>query len=143
MQLQEFAQFIINHWQLWLAFVILLAVIIRMEKSTHVRGVHLWTPSQIIFLVNQENALIVDLREIEDYDKGHLTGAIHIPRSQLQNSLNKIDSDKKRPIILITNNDQYGIQSGVMLRKHEFEQVGILKGGVHAWLAANLPLVSK
>ncbi len=143
MQLQEFTQFIITHWQLWAALVILLAIIIHMEKSTRVRGVHLWNPAQITFLINQENALIVDLREEEEYRKGHLTGAIHIPRVQLSNSLNKLDSDKKRPIVLITNNNQFGIQSGVFLRKQQFEQVGILKGGVHAWLAANLPLVSK
>lgn len=141
--MQEYIQFIMNHWQLWLAFVILLAIVIRMEKSTHVRGVHLWTSSQITFLINQENALIVDLREDDEYRKGHLTGAIHIPRVQLPHSLNKLGSDKQRPIILITNNNQLGIQSGVLLRKQQFEKVGILKGGVHAWLAANLPLISK
>src|SRR5574337_1169861 len=133
--MQEFTQFVINHWQLWLAFVILLAVIIRMEKSTKVRGVHLWTPSQITFLINQENALIIDLRETEDYQKGHLAGAINIPRVQLEHSLNKLGQDKQRPIVLITNNNQFGIQSGVMLRKQQFEKVGFLKGGIHAWLA--------
>lgn len=45
-------------------------------------------------LVEQEKDLsIIDVRTKEQYDNGHIPGAIHIPLSQLENHLDELDKD--------------------------------------------------
>ncbi len=49
-------------------------------------------------IVENKEALIIDCREEEEYQAGHITGAINIPLSQFRNRLNEIPKD--RPVIL-------------------------------------------
>ena len=46
----------------------------------------------------ENNAFIVDVREKDEYDKGHLINAINIPLSELRSRVNEIPKD--RPVYL-------------------------------------------
>lgn len=50
----------------------------------------------------QENILFVDLRAKEEYDKGHLPNAIHIPFKGLlnKNSINTLKDHRKKTVVL-------------------------------------------
>ncbi|MBS0359415.1 MAG: rhodanese-like domain-containing protein [Proteobacteria bacterium] len=139
--LQHFPQFFMAHWALWLAFIVLLGLVVRSELSAQVRGIKLLSPQQAVYLINREDAVVIDLRDESSYVTGHITGAIHLPQNEFQDKQKKIEKYKKKPVILSCGNSQNSTKFGSELRKNGFEQVYALKGGLNAWLAANMPLV--
>ncbi|MDO5302103.1 MAG: rhodanese-like domain-containing protein [Tissierellia bacterium] len=49
-------------------------------------------------LKNDKNALLVDVREADEYKAGHIPGAINVPLSTIQNSHKKKLPKKDQPI---------------------------------------------
>lgn len=49
--------------------------------------------------VNNENALLVDVRSMEEYDNGHVPGAKLIPLDQLEARIGEFGPDKSAPIV--------------------------------------------
>ena len=53
-------------------------------------------------LINRENATVVDIRSQEEFAKGHLAGAQHLPLTQIQsNNLGPVEKHKDAPIIVV------------------------------------------
>ncbi|GAB4392105.1 MAG: hypothetical protein Tsb005_04700 [Gammaproteobacteria bacterium] len=139
--MHQFTQFVINHWQLWLALAIVLLLIIRLELTTQVKGVLLLTPQQATHLINHEHAVIIDVRNDAEFRRGHLAGAKHIDSEQIDKSLKKLNRYKNKPILVLGAKEQQGIKAGAILCQQGFEHVATLKGGFQAWLSAKMPLV--
>jgi len=139
--MNEFIQFLINHWALWVAFVLLLGMLAMLEGQGKVRGVQKVSPQDAIDLINRQHAVVVDVRTEEEFAKQHINNAKNIPLSELENQINQLMKYKQKPIILTCNTGQRTIIAGVKLKKHGFESVYSLHGGLKAWLALNLPLV--
>ena len=47
-----------------------------------------------------DGALWIDIRELEEWQEGHLPGAIHIPRGNLESRIERAAPDKTQPIVL-------------------------------------------
>ncbi len=62
-------------------------------------------------LIKEKQALLVDVREPEEYASGHIKGAINIPLQNLTQNLNQIP--KNRPVILYCSTG-YRTAMGVM-----------------------------
>ncbi|MBP6626364.1 MAG: rhodanese-like domain-containing protein, partial [Arenimonas sp.] len=48
------------------------------------RGFKGVSPAQLTELINRENALVVDLRGLGDFEKGHIIGSRHVLPSQVE-----------------------------------------------------------
>jgi len=94
---------------------------------------------QATLLINQQNALVLDVREAADYEKGHMLNARNIALGELESRAPEIEKHKAKPVIVVCDD---GNRSGraTALRKHGFEQVFTLSGGIGAWRQAGLPL---
>jgi len=136
-----FIQFVINHWPLWLAFVVLVAMVIRLESRSNVRGVELVGPHMAVNLINREDAIVIDVRDRSAFEKGHIINAKHIPFKEIEDNIQKFNDAKSKPIIINGTQDQQATQAGVLLKQKGFEHVHTLKGGVTAWKEASLPLL--
>lgn len=103
-------------------------------------GGHALTPMQATLLINRQDALIVDVRDSNEYVGGHLPEARNIPADQLEQRIGEIDKFKDTPVLLVC---QSGSRSGSVCKKLEglgFTKVHNLEGGISGWLAAGLPL---
>ena len=49
--------------------------------------------------INNENAMLVDVRSMEEYDHGHVPGAKLIPLDQVEARLSEFGTDKSAPIV--------------------------------------------
>lgn len=54
-------------------------------------------------LINKQNALVIDVRPVKDFAKGHIARSINMPADEIQRRLNELS--KSRPIIVV---DQTG-----------------------------------
>lgn len=96
------------------------------------------SPADVVIKVNDKNAQLVDVRTEAEFAKGTLAGAINIPAADLVSRLDTLD--KKRPVILITQNGRRAAQELKQFKGKGFSDVYTLEGGLVAWQAAKLPL---
>ncbi len=130
--------FIGNHPYLCGAFVLLLALFIHNEMRRGGRSVSV---QQLVELVNRENALVLDVRDRREYDSGHIVNAVNIPFSALNSRLDELSKHKERAIVVSCKMGQHSGTAGVLLRKHGFQNVVRLKGGLAEWRNQSLPMV--
>lgn len=140
MLLDQIVEFIGAYWYLFLALVVVVALL---THNILVGGKGSVEPLQATEMINHQDAVVVDVRPAADYAKGHIINAINVPMNGFKNQIATLTKHKTKPIII---NCRSGAQSSVacaQLRKSGFEQVFNLRGGIMAWEAANLPLTRK
>ena len=90
-------------------------------------------------LINQKHAVVIDLRRQKDYELGHLPGARHVPADELASRAEELSRFKARPTILVATGQNSG-KAAKTLKAQGFKDVFLLKGGMSAWVEANLPI---
>jgi rhodanese-related sulfurtransferase len=95
---------------------------------------------QATLLINQQNALVLDVREAAEYEKGHVLNARHIPVEDLAARSAEMEKYKSKPVIVVCESGNRADRAAAALRKQGFEQAVSLSGGVAAWRQAGLPL---
>ena len=88
------------------------------------------------------SALVLDVREADEFAQGHLPGAINIPRGLLEFRISNDTGlqDVARPILLYCKTSGRAALSAVALRAMGFTAVRSVAGGFDAWAAAGLPV---
>jgi rhodanese-related sulfurtransferase len=95
---------------------------------------------QATLLINQQNALVLDVRDAAEYEKGHVLNARHIAMGELQGRSAEIERYKAKPVIVVCESGNRSEKAAATLRKQGFGQVFSLNGGMGAWKQAGLPL---
>ncbi|KTC89407.1 rhodanese-like domain-containing protein [Fluoribacter dumoffii] len=136
--MEHLGQFIINHWQLWLAFIVILLLTFINELITQKKKAKEITPQVAVDLINNENAVVVDLRDKEAFTQGHIIDSIHAKSEEFEQK--KMDKYKNKPIILVATRaiDAQTLASKI---RGQGYQPHVLGGGIAAWQNADLPLV--
>lgn len=132
-------EFMLNHPILVGCFCVLLAAFIGLETRRGGRGV---SPQQLTNLVNQGNAIVLDVRDGKEYRAGHITGSKNIAFSGLKDKIGELGSDKTKTVILVCKMGQHSGAAGRILSAAGFKDVRRLTGGISGWQADGLPLVS-
>ncbi|MDO8789372.1 MAG: rhodanese-like domain-containing protein [Sulfuritalea sp.] len=101
------------------------------------------TPAEATLMMNREDALVLDVRETGEWGSGHIHGARHITLAQLEKRLSELDKFKEKPIIVVCATGNRSSSACGQLKKHGFDKVYSLGGGVSSWIEANLPLTTK
>lgn len=136
--MENLGQFIINHWQLWSLFVAVLLATFLNELVTQKKKAKELTPQAAIDLINNANAVVIDLRDKESFKKGHIIDAINAKSEDFEQQ--KMEKYKNKPIILVC---ERGLQAPALAKKIAAEgyQVVVLSGGIASWKNSDLPLV--
>ena len=97
------------------------------------------TPSQVVDLINNKEAIFVDIREKDNFDSGHIHGSINVQKDSFEKQEHLLN--KGKPIVVITENGLDAGGAGVELLKLGIEEVYLLKDGLISWQEESLPLV--
>jgi rhodanese-related sulfurtransferase len=84
------------------------------------------------------DAVLVDVREPEEWREGHVAGARHIPLTQLPDELASLP--RQAPIYLICRSGARSHRAAAYLLTAGFERPRNVKGGMIAWERAGLPV---
>lgn len=133
-------QFVINNWYLFLALAIILALLIGPSLSQRRYGIRSVNPAEAVLLINRESAVVVDVCEPNEYAAGHVPSAVNAPLSSLDKHLKALEKHRHKPVVVACRSGNRSLRAAVMLRKHGFEKVYSLAGGLTAWQRDNLPL---
>jgi rhodanese-related sulfurtransferase len=91
-------------------------------------------------LMNQNNSLVLDVREVKEFAEGRLPRSRHIPLAELNTRIGEIAKYKERPVLLTCRSGARSAGAARTLKKAGFTQVFQLKGGIGAWREAGLPI---
>lgn len=141
--MERLLEFAVNHWGLTLALLGILAALIGTFVYPRIQGIHRITPVDATQMINREEALVLDVRGEAEFKEGHILNSLHIPMKYLSDQMRKMDKHRSRPIITVCRTGQQSAGASAALRKHGFERVYNLSGGILAWQNASLPLIKK
>jgi len=84
--------------------------------------------------------LLIDVRQNHEWNTGHISGATHIPLSDLENRLAEISKD--RLVVVYCHSGMRSIDGSYVLKRHDYPRVRSLAGGVVGWTEAGNPTQS-
>jgi molybdopterin/thiamine biosynthesis adenylyltransferase/rhodanese-related sulfurtransferase len=88
-----------------------------------------------------ENAVWVDVREVEEWREGHLPGAVHVPRGYLESRIEGVVADKSRPVVLYCAAANRSAFAAKTLEELGYTDVHSLAGGFTDWKRNGLEIV--
>jgi len=101
------------------------------------------SPAQAVMLVNRQNALLLDVRDTDEFQATNIVGARNIPLSELETRINELSKYRAKPVVTVCATGNRSGRAVDLLRKAGFEQVYNLAGGLNAWRDAGQPLSTK
>jgi rhodanese-related sulfurtransferase len=93
--------------------------------------------TEAVTLVEQ-GAVLLDVRELDEWEAGRAPQAVHLPMSQLQARAGEIPTD--RTIVCVCHVGGRSAMVADALNRNGWEAVN-LTGGMDAWASAGLPVV--
>ncbi|MEI6896020.1 MAG: rhodanese-like domain-containing protein [Psychromonas sp.] len=142
--MQEYIDFISNNPMLSFAWVAIATMLIHMLIKDKISGVKTINAQQATLLINREDAIVVDVRSKEEFQKGHIVNAKNILLSEIEKgNFASIENDKSTPIIVVCESGTRSTSAAAKLVKAQFTQVTSLFSGMSGWKTANFPTTKK
>ena len=85
------------------------------------------------------NAVIVDVREKDEFDESHIPGAIHMSRGMIELEVEDKFPNRNTTIICHCGGGGRSALAAESLQKMGYKNVRSMAGGFKAWKAAGLP----
>jgi len=124
-----------------IALVGLTLAIIYTELMRLTSGFKAVDPAGLTALINRQDALLVDVSAIADFEKGHIAGAKNVQMSQFDADNKILAKVRELPVAVACRTGTSSADAARKLVKAGFKQVYWLDGGIAAWQQASLPLV--
>lgn len=83
----------------------------------------------------KEEHILIDCREQDEWDAGHISSALFVPLSQFGEKFSQYltDADKEKTIILQCRSGRRSLNACQILMSEGFENLFNLEGGIMAW----------
>ena len=117
------------------ALIILLIVNLYSEKY---RKYQVVDTNGAVSLMDDDELLIIDVREEKERKAGFLSNDLNIPMGQVKAKMDTLDKSKN--ILVYCKSGTRSDRIADILSKNDFQKVSSLKGGFNAWLKADLPI---
>jgi rhodanese-related sulfurtransferase len=90
-----------------------------------------------------QGALLIDVREKEDWDAAHIPGATHLSRGVIELEIEEVAPALDTPIICHCGGGSRSALVAESLQKMGYSNVKSLAGGFKAWKQAELPVTAE
>ena len=85
------------------------------------------------------SAVLLDVREDDEWQRGHAPGATHIPMGEVPGRLGEIDPDAE--LFVVCHAGGRSLRVAQYLTRNGFEPINV-DGGMLAWAGAGRPVVT-
>jgi molybdopterin/thiamine biosynthesis adenylyltransferase/rhodanese-related sulfurtransferase len=89
-----------------------------------------------------EGAVLVDVREQVEWDAGYIPGAVHVPRSYLEQNIESHVPDRATRVVLYCAGGTRSAYGAATLGQLGYTNVVSMSRGIEGWKALGLPTVS-
>src|SRR5437588_4673243 len=98
------------------------------------------SPQDAAAKLKSGEAVIVDVRDKDEWDEGHIPGAMHLSRGTIELDIEEKVPDTDAMIICHCGGGGRGALATESLQKMGYKSVRNMSGGFKAWKAASLPM---
>jgi len=91
-------------------------------------------------LVESQEPVVVDVREQDEWDEGHIPGAVHIPRGHLESRIERAAPDRSRQVLVYCSAGNRSAFAAKTLGELGYEDVVSLSGGFTDWKRNGFPV---
>lgn len=116
-------------WLIILLVAIVVILILVLNGFLNLRSVKSLNEEE--FKKDLRKVQLIDLREKEKYEHGHIMGARNIPMMNFSMKMQGLRKDK--PIYLYDQTGRLSIRAAKMLKKKGYTDVYMLKNGISKW----------
>jgi rhodanese-related sulfurtransferase len=118
-------------------FTLLLA---RASGGADAETIQTITPVQLFERLQQPQApLVVDVRELEEYEEAHIAGVLLKPLA----TIDTLDVDRDAEIVLVCRSDRRSAIAYQRLAERGFTRLWNMEGGMLEWQEHGLPTVTR
>jgi rhodanese-related sulfurtransferase len=97
------------------------------------------SPQDAAAKLKSGEALIIDVRDKDEWDEGHIPGATHLSRGTIEFDIEEKAPDPNAMIICHCGGGGRSALAAESLQKMGYKNVRSMAGGFKAWKAAGLP----
>lgn len=141
--MDQLTVFFFAHTGLFAALGIVILLLIANEVHGNLTGGKRLSVAEAVRLINDRDPLVLDVRTLADFKKGHLLNARSAPLAKLDEHIGQFTKDKAKPVLVYCALGSTAVTAVEKLRKSGFTEAYPLRGGLNAWLTANLPVTTK
>jgi molybdopterin/thiamine biosynthesis adenylyltransferase/rhodanese-related sulfurtransferase len=111
------------------------------------RQVPEWTPGQANEELKrqheegQDEIVLVDVREKNEWDDGYIPGALHVPRGYLELRIEEAVPDKSKKVLLYCAGGVRSLMAGLTLKQMGYDNAISIAGGFSQWKDSGLPFI--
>src|SRR5205085_2984525 len=98
------------------------------------------SPQDAAAKLKSGDVVIVDVRDKDEWDEGHIAGALHMSRGTIELDIEEKVPDTNAMIICHCGGGGRGALATESLQKMGYKNVRNMSGGFKAWKAASLPM---
>lgn len=132
-------KFVVDNWPL-IAVAFVSGGMLVWPAVAGGRGGNRLSTLQATQLINQRDAVVLDIRDQADFARGHIANAKNLPAKVLDERKAEIDKLKDTPVIVSCDTGMRAGASAEKLKALGIKEVFILQGGLNAWREAGLPV---
>ncbi|MFB3100701.1 MAG: rhodanese-like domain-containing protein [Gammaproteobacteria bacterium] len=137
--MERLPEFIANHLFLF-SLLVAIASLLLWNIFAGALGVSQIVSAEVTRLINHEDAEILDVRNANEFEKGHIINAMNLDATTLAEREKELEKYKDKTVVICCGQGQESIRVARSLKMKGFEKLYTLKGGISAWQNANLPL---
>lgn len=132
--MDRYIEFILNHYILVLALAIVIYLLIQEIFDTAFNKSQGISPLLAVAKMNNDDTLIIDVREPPEFVVSYIEQAINTPLSKLPELLPTLAEHKNKPVLVACQNGTRSASASKLLTKAGFEQIFVITGGMAAWV---------
>lgn len=130
---------------LWVGILVLLAIVagaLFLNSNSTTKQANL--PAEVSVAqaleMKNEGAFILDVRQPEEWEQGHIEGATLIPLGDLPNRINELPKDQD--IVVVCRSGNRSAQARDILRQAGLTNSTSMAGGMNQWIGAGYQAIS-
>ncbi len=129
--------FVSEQWLLIGILALLVAGLVVVERRRAGKSISL---HEVTRLVNDDKAVLVDVRDPKEFSAGHIVDSVNIPFAKLRDRAVELEKHRKKTIVVLDKMGQHSGAAFKVLAESGYD-VARMQGGITEWQNQNLPLV--
>ena len=138
--MDQYIEFATNHYLLVFALICVIFLLVQDLLSNSLLSLQIFPQWWRLAKMNNEDTIVIDIREPNEFIKGHIENALNIPLNKLEEKLPELEKNKNHPLIVVCQTGGRSASACKILTKAGFDQVFNMQGGMQSWEDNKLPI---
>jgi rhodanese-related sulfurtransferase len=130
---ERFIEFILNHYILALALVVVTYLLIQELFDSALKKFGFVSPLLAVTKMNNGNTVVVDVREHDEFNKGHIESAVNLPLSKIKEQISSFDAYKSNQVLIVCQDGTRSATTGKIITKAGHKDIFVITGGMQSW----------